>query len=647
MSITPITLDFETLPIQNRPNYPPKPVSFSLKLPNWKEPKFYAWGHKTGGNNCSFEDAKRVLEEAYASVSDATPLLCHNAKFDLDVAEEHFGLRLPDWRKFHDTMFLLFLDDPHQRSLGLKESAERILGLPPEERDAVKDWILTHKRQLESDFPEIVEVYDGIKPSTAGAFIAYVPGDIVGAYADGDVTRTEALFTAKYEDVCVTRGMKVAYERERRLLPILLRNEREGIHVDVQALERDQAIFEAAKDKADQWIKEALGTPLLDLDKDAQVSNALFEADALTEWSYTTTGRRSVSKKSMKLSHFKDQQLAAMYSYRQKCATMLETFIRPWQKYAVNGVMHTNWNQVRQAKGANGTGGTRTGRPSTDRPNFLNVPRNLKGDNIMGGFMMPTGVEGLPLPPIIRQYVLPDSPDHVVVKRDFDGQELRILGHFEDGALMQAYADDPNLDVHQFVRDQIEALVGISVTRSFAKTLNFGFVYGQGAGSLAEALEREVDEVKSIRNAQMKALPGLKDLNDEIKRRFKRGEFITTWGGRQYYCEPPAVINDRHCTFEYKGLNYLIQGSAADITKEAMIRYDEARKDGRMMLTVYDEIDISVPKGAAKSEAKILRDCMFSIELDVPLTSGCEVGATFGDVEEIEEEPFDFSRWRS
>ncbi len=646
--ISPITLDFETEPIRNRPNYPPKPVSFSLQMPGEKKPKFYAWGHKTGGNNCSLTDATRVLKTAYKEVSTTTPLLCHNEKFDLDVADVHFGLALPPWHDCHDTMFLLFLEDPHQRELGLKPSAERLLNMKPGERDDVKDWILAHKKQLESEFPEIIDLYGGIKPSTAGKFIAYAPGNIVGPYADGDVIRTGKLFTKLFKRVCYERGMLEAYNRERRLMPILLRNEREGIHVDTPALERDQAIFEKAQKKTDEWIRKALKTPGLDLDKDAEVAKALEANDSLSEWTLTPTGRNSVSKKNMKLSHFRDRKLAAAYSYRQKCATILETFIRPWQKFTKAGWMHTNWNQVRQAKSAKGgdTGGTRTGRPSTDSPNFLNMPRAVKDEDEFAGFIMPTHIKDLPHIPRIRGYILPDQKTHVVGRRDFNQQELRVLAHFEDGLLLDAYLDDPRLDVHEFARQMILQLIGVDVGRSFTKTLNFGFIYGQGLGSLAEKLEKTVDEVKRVRNAQMKALPGFADLSKGVKAIGKAGDFITTWGGRQYYQEDPIVLENGHkMDFGYKLLNYLIQGSSADITKEAMIRYDEARKEGRLMVSVYDEIDISCPKKALKSEMLILREAMMSIEIDVPLLSDGEAGVNLGNLIALKEPAPSLARW--
>jgi DNA polymerase I-like protein with 3'-5' exonuclease and polymerase domains len=87
-------------------------------------------------------------------------------------------------------------------------------------------------------------------------------------------------------------------------------------------------------------------------------------------------------------------------------------------------------------------------------------------------------------------------------------------------------------------------------------------------------------------------------------------------------------------TFEYKLLNYLIQGSAADCTKEAIIRYAGAKVDGRMLVTVHDEINISVPRKAAKAEVKRLREAMESVEFDVPMLTDTEYGPNWGDLKE-------------
>ena len=98
-------------------------------------------------------------------------------------------------------------------------------------------------------------------------------------------------------------------------------------------------------------------------------------------------------------------------------------------------------------------------------------------------------------------------------------------------------------------------------------------------------------------------------------------------------------------SFDYKLLNVLVQASSADITKQSIINYDSARKDGRFLLSVYDENDISVPKGALKSEMSILRDCMLNMELDVPLLSDGEWGVDLGNLEPFKEPPPDLSRW--
>jgi DNA polymerase I-like protein with 3'-5' exonuclease and polymerase domains len=301
--------------------------------------------------------------------------------------------------------------------------------------------------------------------------------------------------------------------------------------------------------------------------------------------------------------------------------------------------MHTNWNQTR-----GGDGGTRTGRPSTSKPNFLNMPKEV-ADNASTGFIMPTHIAGLPLLPRVRSYVLPDKKGHVIGRRDFNQQELRVLAHFEDGALLQAYLANPRLDVHEFLMHKIIETLGINVDRRITKNLNFGYIYGQGMGSLADIMNRTVEEVKKFRDAQMLVLPGLKELNSGIKRNARNGDPIHTWGGRVYYVEEPKVIQGQLRTYDYKLLNYLVQGSSADITKESIIRYDAARKEGRFMLSVYDENDISVPKGALKQEMLILRDCMMSIEIDVPLLSDGEWGPNLGDLQDLKEPTPDLSRW--
>jgi len=126
-------------------------------------------------------------------------------------------------------------------------------------------------------------------------------------------------------------------------------------------------------------------------------------------------------------------------------------------------------------------------------------------------------------------------------------------------------------------------------------------------------------------------------LDEELKRRGREGEPIRTWGGRLYRCEPPGYSkkHKREMSFEYKLLNYLAQGSAADVTKEAIIRYHQVRKDGRMLVTVYDEINFSAQKRAGREERRRLREAMESVELEVRMTTTAKAGPNWGELEKI------------
>ena len=618
---TVTVIDFETKGIEARPKYPPIPVGVSIQKPGERKPKYYAWGHPTG-NNCDKNTGRRAVMEAY---SLGYPLLGQNMKFDIDVAETHLDCPRPSWENIHDTLYLIFLADPHAQTYSLKPAAKRFLGMEPDEQTAVRDWLVEHGVVRKND-------------QKWGAHIADAPGDLVGKYADGDCVRTLALFKHLMPRIC-DAGMQQAYDRERRLMPIFLENERRGLRIDMDNLEKDIGVYRKAHTAAEQWIRKRLKAPDLNLDADDDVAEALHQAGVVTDWELTKTGKRSVSKKTMTIHKFSDKKVFYTLGYRNRLTTCLSMFMEPWfEKGSANkGFINPNWNQVRQSKTENGdASGTRTGRPSCNDPNLLNVSKSFydRGDS----YTHPSFIKSLPELPLVRKYSLPDKNEEWL-HRDYNQQELRILAHFEDGAILQAYKDDPTLDIHSFVQAEIKRLMHRDIDRVSVKTMNFGKLYGQGLGSLAEKLNVSVDEVKSIRDSQNKALPGLKGLEDAIKDLSKSGEPIVTWGGRVYYVEPPKYVEKfkREMTFEYKLLNYLVQGSAADVTKEAIIRHDSVRKDSRFLVTVYDEINISAPKRAVKSEMRILKDIMEGVELDVPMLSDGKTGPSWGSLTKYKE----------
>lgn len=607
-----ITIDFETEAIQSRPRHPPKPVGVSIKY-RGKAPRYFGWGHPTK-NNATKEQARDALRDAYRS---GLPLLFHNAKFDADVAEVHFGLKVPSWERVLDTLYELFLYDPHAPSLSLKPSSERLLGMKPTERDAMFDWLVAQG------------VLTKVQEKRTGEHISKIPGDIVGPYCNGDVIRTEKMHDFLHPKL-VKMGMLKAYDRERQLMPILLANEREGLRVDTRALHRDIKRYEQAIERADAWLRKRLKSPGLNLDSDEEVADALDSNGIVTEWVMTPTGKRSISKKNIKHTMFNDQKVFRALGYRGRAATCIRMFMRPWLEMAdaSGGRIYTDWSSVRQAKGMDDSKGARTGRLSCS-PNFMNVPKDWYDKD--DGYAHPTFLD-VPELPLMRSYILPDEGG-VWLHRDYSQQEPRILAHFEDGKLAEQYNSDPKMDVHAYAMEEIQAVVGRKMSRRPVKITLLGQIYGRGTGSLAEALSITYEEAKKLTGALLAALPGLKELNDTIKARGRANEPIRTWGGRLYHCEPPVFSKKfgRMQTFEYKLLNYLIQGSASDCTKEAIIRYDaHPKREGRFLVTVHDENNVSAPKRVANQEMKVLKEVMEGVEFDVPMLTDGKSGPHWG-----------------
>lgn len=623
--ITMPTVDFETESIEGRPNYPPKPVGVSIKLPG-KKAQYFGWGHPTG-NNCSKADAIRNLKSIW---KPGQPMLFFNGKFDVDVAETHLGMKRVNPEDIHDAMFMMFLRDPHARELDLKSLAERFLGEPPDERDELKEWVLANVRA------------DGKKPKPSewGAYISRAPGELVGKYANGDTERTWSLWKDSWNYVMNDHDMFEPYRREQRVMTIFLDNEREGICVAVPRLRKDVKLYQKALLATDEWLRKRLKAPDISLDNDAQVLEALLRSKVVREedLALTATGRYSISKKNLTPDLYRDPQVAAAFGYRNRLTTCLKMFMVPWLAQAEargDGRISTNWNQVRGEKG-----GTRTGRPSTSKPNFLNISKSW--DNNDDGYAHPAFLAVAALP-LVRRYLLPDEGEQWL-HRDYNGQELRLAAHFEDGPLLQAYKDNPWMDVHQFVADLIVEKTAKEFARKQVKIANFRIIYGGGAPATAEGIGCSIDEAKSLLAAHKAALPSLTGrggLSDATKQIGKSGECLYTWGGRAYYVEPPTFNKKfgRNMTYEYKLLNYACQGSAADVTKQAMINYhSHPKRRGRFLVQVYDEMNASSgPKPA--EEMAVLRESMecISEQLDVAMLSEGKMGPTWGDQKKYEE----------
>ena len=139
-----------------------------------------------------------------------------------------------------------------------------------------------------------------------------------------------------------------------------------------------------------------------------------------------------------------------------------------------------------------------------------------------------------------------------------------------------------------------------------------------------------------MKAAYFQALPEIKPLMKSCSDRGRAGQVIQTWGGREYPVEPPRLVQGRMMDFSYKLLNYLIQGSAGDCTKEAICRWEEGNKfGGQFLATVHDEINIQAPKESKVAAMRHLRDSMESIEFDVKMLSDGFRGQSWAQLEPV------------
>lgn len=622
------TLDFETEAITPRPSYPPKPVGVALK-PWGKRATYWRWGHPSE-NNCSQAQGFRHIK---TFVRNHT-LLCHSAGFDLDVLETHCGVRWP--AEHHDTLLLAFLEDPDSDSLALKPLAQRYLDEPPTEQDAVRDFVLDRVRAKDPQF----RFPDGKWPNakTFGAFIARCPGGLIEAYAKGDTTRTEALFRLLYARVRAEKRLLSAYQRELKVTRTLIKMERRGLPVDVLGLERDVSRYIDAKWKIEEQLLTKLRftksqrTQIIQ-DYDGQelfkwggqgFANRLLSSKLVKSLPQTEKGNDSTSAENLAL--VMPEKLAHEFEVRSQISTCLNTFMRPWwsQGKENDGIFHARFNQVRAGDEWGKKVGARTGRLSMT-PNLQNVIRSDKDERV----------------PKLRNYVVPGKRFAALGVRDYSQQELRLLAEYEDGPFKASYLADPTQDAHLLVKELIHQTTGLALDRRPVKDLNFGLIYGQGLALTAKKMGVSREDAQRARKAHAASLPGIPKLQQLLKDHCAVNEPIWTWGGRRYYCEKPALIHGRWWTFEYKMLNKLIQGSAADCTKQAMVNYDalgQVAEDNPLLLQVHDDLMIGITRWRdAKRAHEALRDAMADLaDLTIPMLSDGKISKkSWGQAEKV------------
>lgn len=631
MSTSPYPIDFETEAIVAGSPIPPKPIG--VAMPNEKGiPTYYSFDHAVGDNSTTKEHVGALLRAAWERPEG---LVFHNAKFDIAVAMYYFDLPMPKYDKVHDTLLLLFLLNPNNTRLGLKESSEALLGIPPDEQDAVADYLVKNKPKGLKEGVSLSKK----SPRYFAKYMTFCPPDVLGPYALGDITRTAQLFEMVYPKIQAAE-MLGAYDRERKVLLALLDMEKQGVRLNTELLQKDVSRYLNVSRETFAWISTYLNAPEINLDADMEVLDVLKREGKIdcSRLLRTEKGNISMDKQSL-AEAINDKTLSGMLRYWSQLQTCLKLFMCPWLKSALenDGLLHTNWNQVKSLK-LGAPVGARTGRLSSS-PNLQNIPKPFASifahdDSDQERPKCP--IDGvLPLPNV-RKYVIPYYDHHVLIDLDYCQQEFRVLAHYEDGILLDAFRNDTDLDMHVFGMQIINEECNLNYTRPQIKAIGFGLLYGMGLAKLAKQAKISVESAREVKHLFLKAFPGLKQLQKNLKIRAHQELPIRTIGGRLYYCEEPIQRKDGSVqSRDYKLLNTLIQGSAADCTKEAIARYyDEKPANHKLLLTVHDEILISAPKKEWKEAKQLLAKCMKAVPCDAPFeVSGSTVyGLNWGSM---------------
>ena len=401
------------------------------------------------------------------------------------------------------------------------------------------------------------------------------------------------------------------------MLPVILEMKQKGVRVDLERAEYLKKELIKREKRIVQKIKKESGVPEVQL----WAANSLakvFDALKLT-YLRTPTGLPSFTKAFLE-NH--THPVARLVREAREVNKTHSTFIDSILKHEHNGRIHA---EIRQLRGE--TGGTVTGRLSMSNPNLQQVPARNKE-----------------IGPLIRSLFLPEEGEQWC-SADFSQQEPRILTHYAsrsryEGAetIADAYHDG-DADFHQEVANLVE------IDRKTAKTIGLGIMYGMGKGKLADQLGVTVDEASEVLAKFNTYAPFVRQLADSVMRSANQKGYIKTILGRRCHFdmwEPLKYGTGRPMkhkeavheyngeikrAFVYKALNKLIQGSAADMTKQAMVHCYEA---GYLcLLQVHDELVFSVKDmDAVKNICRLMEE---AVPLDIPNKVDAEVGKSWGD----------------
>ena len=563
-------------------------VGISLATHDWCA--YYPIAHEGGGNM----DRKMVLNWFQDQMKLDSIKIFHNAMYDVCWLRK-LGIQVQG--QIVDTMIAASLVNENRFRYDLNGLSRDYIGKGKDENalyEAAKSW--------------------GVDPK---AEMYKLPAMYVGAYAERDAQLTLELWQEMKKEI-LHQDIEDIFEMETALFPVLVDMRFLGVRVDKgrAAMEKERMVEEE---------KRLLGNVYAETKEEVQIWAArsiakVFDKLGLPYERTIKTGAPSFTKNFL-ANHPNSivQSIAKAREINKAHTTFIDTIL----KYSSNGRIHAEINQLR-----GDSGGTVTGRFSMNNPNLQQIPARNKD-----------------LGPRIRSLFIPEEGCRWGCF-DYNQQEPRLVVHyaalqgfFSVDDVMEAYKNE-DADFHKIVADMA------NIPRFQAKTINLGLFYGMGKNKLQAELGINKLQAEELFKQYHTKVPFVKQLMDAVMSRAQqRGKVRTLlgrlcrfhlWEPNQFGIHKPLPHDEAlsehgpgiRRAYTYKALNRLIQGSAADMTKKAMI---DLHKEGIIPhLQVHDELDISVQD--SKQADKIKEIMESTVSLEVPNKVDYEEGDNWGTI---------------
>lgn len=437
----------------------------------------------------------------------------------------------------------------------------------------------------------------------------------------------DAVLTFQLGDVHLPRVRAEApraYELELAVAWVVSDMERRGARIDRDYTQRHSDAFLEYIESAEKWCRDNYGVhPGSNQDVVEVLIREGWE-HALTE--RTSTGNYSLTKDILASI---DHPLAQTVLRRRQVQKLQSTYLRRFLEYSEwDGFLHPHINSIggssKSAANPEGLYGVRTGRMSMDQPNLQQLPRRSEKNALAA---------------VIRNCIIPRDENHILLMSDFDQIEMRVLAHLaNDDAMRAAFG----LDVDFFTHMARQVYGDPSITKSdhrrqVTKNAGYAKAYGAGAPKFAKTAGITLDQALEFLANFDRLYPGVRRFQQEVERvAFSRlaqegVAYVTSpLTGRRHVADPGR---------EYALVNYMIQGTAAEIFKTKLLELAAAGLDEYMILPVHDEIILDVPRDVQDSVVKTIRDIMNDDTIiSVPITAGVASGERWGEKVDIFEQ---------